>query len=88
MTIENDNVPRALGTLLSMQSFQDMSDEEITLIIAHKENMAYTKGMSDAVATQAMKTVEDNRNRTRAIYDRMARMIQLNGEPWEGENEQ
>ena len=75
MQTENENVVRGLGTLLALDTYQGMSDEEIDRIITYRENMAYSRGNSDALASQAMINVMDNKKRMDSMFDRAARMI-------------
>lgn len=75
MPTENENVVRGLGTLLALDTYQGMSDEEIETIITYKENMAYSRGNSDALSSQAMINVMDNKKRMDAMFDRAARMV-------------
>lgn len=75
MPTENENVVRGLGTLLALDTYQGMSDEEIESIITYKENMAYSRGNSEALASQAMINVMDNKKRMDALFDRVSRMV-------------
>lgn len=75
MQTENENVERGLGILLSLNTYQGMSDKEIESIITYKCNMAYAKGNSDAVSSQAMINLLDNRKKSDAMFGRIANMI-------------
>lgn len=75
MQTDNENVARGLGVLLSLNTYQGMSDEEIESIITYKCNMAYTKGNSDAVNSQAMINLLDNKKKSDAMFGRIANMI-------------
>lgn len=75
MQTENENIARGLGVLLSLNTYQGMSDEEIESIITYKSNMAYAKGNSDAVSSQAMINLLDNRKKSDAMFGRIANMI-------------
>lgn len=75
MQTENENVERGLGILLSLNTYQGMSDKEIESIITYKCNMAYAKGNNDAVSSQAMINLLDNRKKSDAMFGRIANMI-------------
>lgn len=52
--------PRDLNVLLKMDSYQDMTDDEIKLVIAWKEKMAYmqaSNNASKAALTEAYDTM-------------------------------
>lgn len=78
MQTDDKNVVRSLGTLLSLNSYQDMSDDEIESIIAYKTTMAYNKGNSDAIASQRMINSMNNKKRMDAILTRAENMIYSN----------
>lgn len=42
------STPRDLNVLLKMDSYQDMTDNEIKLVIAWKEKMSYMQASNDA----------------------------------------
>lgn len=44
MTTENENDPRDIDVLLHMSSFQDMTDEEIQMVIDKRREFAYQEG--------------------------------------------
>ena len=75
MQTENENVERGLGILLGLNTYQGMSDKEIESIITYKCNMAYAKGNSDAVSSQAMINLLDNRKKADAMFGRIANML-------------
>lgn len=78
MTTENQNVARGIGVLLALDTYQGMSDEEIESIITYKCNMAYAKGNSDAVSSQAMVNLMDSKRKSDAMFARIANVIQSN----------
>lgn len=84
MTTENQNVARGIGVLLSLGTYQGMSDEEIESIITYKCNMAYAKGNSDAVNSQAMANLMDSKRRSDAMFARIANVIQSKGSQTNG----
>lgn len=84
MTTENQNVARGLGILLALDTYQGMSDEEIESIITYKCNMAYAKGNNDAVNSQAMINLMDNRRKSDAMFARIANVLQSNGSQTSG----
>ena len=79
MTTSNENSPRGIGVLLSLNTYQGMTDEEIESIIAHKCNMAYDKGNMDAIASQSMINVMDNKRRMNELFSRVDNMINYKG---------
>lgn len=62
---EESNTPRSLDELLKMDTYQDMSDDEIRLVIAYKEYTAMRNAESDKnleverARSEAMKSVYD-----------------------------
>lgn len=78
MTTENQSVARGIGVLLALDTYQGMSDEEIESIIAYKCNMAYAKGNSDAVNSQAMINLMDSKRKSDAMFARISNVIQSN----------
>ena len=79
MTTNNENSPRGIGVLLSLNTYQGMTDEEIESIIAHKCNMAYDKGNMKALASQSMINVMDNKRRMNELFSRVDNMINYKG---------
>lgn len=75
MTTNNENTPRGIGVLLSLNTYQGMTDEEIESIITHKSDMAYAKGNMDALASQSMVNVMDNKRRMNELFSRVDNMI-------------
>ena len=78
MQTENETIERGLGILLSLNTYQGMSDKEIESIITYKCNMAYAKGNSDALSSQAMINLLDNKKKSDAMFGRVANMINYN----------
>lgn len=78
MTTNNENAPRGIGVLLSLNTYQGMTDEEIESIITHKCNMAYDKGNMDALASQSMINVMDNKKRMDELFSRVDSMVNYN----------
>lgn len=61
------DAPRSLDELLKMDTYQDMSDDEIRLVIAYKEYMAMRNAEAD-------KNLEVERARSEAmknVYDKL-----------------
>ena len=79
MTTNNENSPRGIGILLSLDTYQGMTDEEIESIITHKCNMAYDKGNMDALASQSMVNVMENKKRMDALFSRVDSMVNYKG---------
>jgi hypothetical protein len=75
MTTENENTMRELGVLLALDTYQGMSDEEIDSIIKYKENIAYNRGNSDALSSQAMINVMDNKRIMDELFSRVERVL-------------
>ena len=77
MTTSNDK-KRALGTLLSLKTYQGMSDEEIEMIITYKTNEAYSKGNRDAVNSQAMINILENKKKIENMFTRVEGVLGYN----------
>ena len=75
MKTENENTVRGLGVLLALGTYQGMSDEEIDSIITYKENMAYKKGNMDALSSQAMINVMDNKKTMDELFSRVSNVV-------------
>lgn len=88
MTTENQNVARGIGVLLSLNTYQGMSDEEIDSIITYKCNMAYARGNADAVSSQAMVNLMDSKRKSDAMFARIANVVQSNGSQTDGGDSQ
>ncbi len=74
MTTENN--PRGLGELLSMDTYQGMTDEEIQMIIDDKVNSAYAKGNRDAVDSQSFINLEESKKRSEAVTQQAMNVLQ------------
>lgn len=74
MTTENN--PRELGELLSMNTYQGMTDEEIQMIIDDKVNRAYAKGNRDAVNSQSFINLEESKKRSKAVTQQAMNVLQ------------
>lgn len=64
---DESDTPRSLDELLKMDTYQDMSDDEIRLVIAYKEYTAMRNAETD-------KNIEVERARSEAmknVYDRL-----------------
>lgn len=73
----NTNIDyKKLDELLTHDTYQGMSDEEIELIIAWKMSIAYARGNSDAINSQRMINVLDARKRYQANIQACQDMIQ------------
>ena len=65
-----------LNELLTHDTYQGMSDEEIELIIAWKMSAAYARGNSDAINSQRMMNVLDARKRYQVNIQMCQDMLQ------------
>lgn len=66
---------RPLGELLSLETYQGMSDLEIDTIIAHRLKDAYARGQLDAVHSQAMTNLEERERRYSELFARMQDVV-------------
>ena len=66
---------RPLGQLLSLETYQGMSDLEIETIIAHKLKDAYAQGQLDAVHSKAMANLEERERRYSELFARMQSVV-------------
>lgn len=73
--MQTENDVRGIGVLLALDTYQGMSDDEIESIITYKTNMAYRKGNNDALSSQSMMNVMENKKRMDSLFDRVANMI-------------
>lgn len=79
MTTDNAE-KRALGTLLTLETYQGMSDEEIETIITYKTNEAYAKGNRDAINSQGMMNVLENKKKVNDMFARVESVLRYNGQ--------
>lgn len=76
MTTNNEqNETRPLGELLALKTYQDMTDEEIEMVINWRESNAYSRGNSDALNSQAMMNVLDHKRKNDALSKQIESMI-------------
>lgn len=75
MKTDNENTVRGLGVLLALDTYQGMSDEEINSIITYKENVAYSKGNRNALSSQAMINVMDNKKTMDELFSRVSNVV-------------
>lgn len=80
MQTNNENTMRELGILLALDTYQGMSDEEIDTIIKYRENVAYNKGNMDALSSQAMINVMDNKKTMNELFARVSNVLNYRGE--------
>lgn len=73
----NTNIDyKKLDELLTHDTYQGMSDEEIELIIAWKMSAAYARGNSDAIQSQGMINAQAAKKRSLDNAQRIEDMIQ------------
>lgn len=74
MTTENN--PRGLGELLSMDTYQEMTDAEIQMIIDHEKNKAYNAGNLDALKSETSIAMQAAHKQYEAVSQKAVDVLQ------------
>lgn len=74
MTTENN--PRGLGELLSMDTYQGMTDEEIQMIIDNEKNKAYNAGNLAALESETSIYMQAAHKQYAAVSQKAADVLQ------------
>lgn len=74
MTTENS--PRGLGELLSLDTYQGMTDEEIQMIIDNEKNKAYNAGNLDALKSETSIAIQAAHRQYDAVSQKAVDVLQ------------
>ena len=74
MTTENNL--RGLGELLSMDTYQGMTDEEIQMIIDHEKKKAYNAGNLDALKSETSIAMQAAHKQYATVSQKAADVLQ------------
>ena len=79
MTTDNNNSPRDIGVLLSLETYQGMTDEEIDLVINYKVTTEVMRAIGEgnrAMSTLVMEQqIADNAESCRMAHDALQSIL-------------